>query len=664
MACLAAASQAVDPAQDPLNKAYEALRARQFDKAIEQFRKAVAAAPNRSSIRKDLAYAYLKTGETEAAREEFAEAMRLAPKDQQAALEYAFLSNDTGRTAEARRIFDRIRKSGGEEARATAEQAFQNIDRPLAEGIARWTKALEASPNDFSAHHELARLAEQRDDLELAATHYRKAWTLRPELRGLLVDLAKVWKAQCREEQAKAAVLAASRSKDTRTSEAASELLAARYPYVYEFRNAVEVDPANIELRRELAYLLLAMERPREAERELEGILERAPDDLPAAAQLGLLRLGRRDVAGAKPLLEKVLSGNDKELAERVRAALRPPSLGKRSHQDAAPTAVADVRTMADRSYKAGYLRDALRYYAAAHESDPLDFPVILQLGWTHNVLRQDDHALRWFALARNSPDPAIAREATKAYKSLRPALARYRTTVWFFPMYSTRWKDVFSYGQVKAEAKLGPLPVRSYVSMRFIGDTRHTTGEARPQYLSESSFILGAGLATDPWQGLVLWAEAGSAASYRRHQDVARLVPDYRGGVSFSRGFGHMLGSGRRGFFIETNNDGVFISRFQNDFLLYSQNRLGLTLPAMAALGGLELQVFWNTNASADAKRQYWANTIETGPGLRFRWKAMPAPWMFSVGLVRGVYTVNEGNPRRPEYYDLRIGMWYAVTR
>ena len=59
--------------------------------AIAGFQQAIALAPDRASIRKDLAYTLLKTGETEAARDQFAEAMRLDPGDEHAALEYAFL---------------------------------------------------------------------------------------------------------------------------------------------------------------------------------------------------------------------------------------------------------------------------------------------------------------------------------------------------------------------------------------------------------------------------------------------------------------------------------------------------------------------------------------------------------------------------------------------
>ena len=158
-------AQSPDPAYEPLSRAYDALQSRDYDTAIAGFLRAVDAAPERSTIRKDLAYAYLKVGENELARRQFSEAMRLDPKDEQVALEYAFLCNETKHQAEARRIFDRIRRTGN----PVAEQAFQNIDGPLAEGISRWKNAIAMGPDNFSSHFELATLAEQRDELELAA---------------------------------------------------------------------------------------------------------------------------------------------------------------------------------------------------------------------------------------------------------------------------------------------------------------------------------------------------------------------------------------------------------------------------------------------------------------------------------------------------------------
>ena len=112
-------AQAPDPALPPLQQAYEALRTRDYETAIQHFRRAVDAAPKRSSIHKDLAYAYLKIGESEAARDEFLEATKLDPKDTHVALEYGFLCNETKQPIQARRVFDQIRKSGEAADRAT-----------------------------------------------------------------------------------------------------------------------------------------------------------------------------------------------------------------------------------------------------------------------------------------------------------------------------------------------------------------------------------------------------------------------------------------------------------------------------------------------------------------------------------------------------------------
>jgi hypothetical protein len=201
---------------------------------------------------------------------------------------------------------------------------------------------------------------------------------------------------------------------------------------------------------------------------------------------------------------------------------------------------------------------------------------------------------------------------------------------------------------------------LRPYLSLRFIGDTRRTTREAFPQYLSESAFVLGIGVASRYWHGLTLWAEAGNAIGYAARPGQGRMVPDYRGGLSYSRGKGHLLGGEAAGFFADTANDAVFVSRFQNDFVIYSQNRTGYTLPAFS---GFRSQVFANANLTLDAKRQYWANFAEFGPGVRFRWDGLPSSLAFTVSLLRGVYTINDYNPRRPNFLDLRAGFWYAFS-
>jgi Flp pilus assembly protein TadD len=320
--------QQPDPAYEALAEAYRCLQSKQYDEAIVFFQKAIQAAPARASIHKDLAYAYLKTGERETARDEFGQALQLDPADDRTALEYAFLCYETHREVDARHTFDRLRHMADAATRATAEEAFQNIDKPLAAAVERWTEAVRRGDNSFITHRELAKAAEQRDDLPLAAEHYEKAWRMSPGRRFVMIDLGRVWKALGRIEEADAALLAASRGSEARAAESARELLPARYPYVYEFQNALRFDPRNVDLRREFAYLLLRMDRGEEAEEQFSVIITEAPSDLLSAAQLGFLYRARNDMASAKPLLDRVLQGNDEELANRVRAVLGLPQAG------------------------------------------------------------------------------------------------------------------------------------------------------------------------------------------------------------------------------------------------------------------------------------------------------------------------------------------------
>ena len=639
-----ALAQPPDPAYEPLARAYDALSAKDYETAIGNFQKAVLAAPERASIRKDLGYTYLKIGENDLARAQFREAMRMDPADASVAMEYAFLCYESKEKAEARRIFDRLRKTGN----ATAEQAFGNIDGPLAEGIARWREAIRKGADDFGAHFELASLAEQRDELELAAEHYRRAWDLRPDRRATLVDLGRVWKAMNRPEQAGSALLAASRGGDARTAEAARELLPARYPYVHEFRSALELDPRNVELHRELAYLLLQMGRDAEGEREFRVLAEAPFNDLLSAAQLGFLLYTRGEREAARVLLNRVLAGPDEALANRVRTVLRLPQSGHLSVDRAKEL---DSKEMAELSIKAGYVKDALVYLRQAYGADPADYGVVLKMGWACNILHRDSEAFYWFGLARRSDDPKIALRAAQAWRNLRPAEEWFQVSGWFFPLVSTRWQDVFGYAQVKTEIHT-KLPVRPYVSVRFDGDTR---SNAPPLLFSETSLIFAVGVRTLPWRGITGWFEVGSGANYL----TGHMLPDYRGGVSVNRSTGRMLGGESAGWFADTTADGVFVSRFGNDFLVYSQSRSGYTIGPKS----LRSQLYWNGNLTFDTARQAWANFVETGPGARLRTSFMPASMYLVFNAVRGGYLIHDGDPNRRAFNDFRAGVWYAFV-
>jgi Flp pilus assembly protein TadD len=602
--------------EPPGEAAYRALRFNELDLAVALFRAAIRLEPDKAGLRKDFAYTLLKTGEREEARDEFAAALQLEPDNERVALEYAYLCYETRMPVAARRIFARLRSSPDPSIRAAAAQAFENIDRPLREGLERWKAALAADPGQWSGHDELARLAEQRDELDLAAAHYREAWNLRPAERRLMLDLARVLAERGQARESVAVLLAASRGPQPRVAESARERLPNRYPYPYEFEDALAVEPANVELRREYAYLLLAMGNEREATAQLRRLVRTAPADAGARAQLDALQPG--------------------------------------------------AKQMGLRSLEKSYLNDALRYLSAAHEENPGDEEVWLKLGWTYNMMKRDDLAMQWFNRARRSPAPQIAGEAARAYRNLRASHARFRTSVWAQPFFSSRWSSGLLFGQSRTEIRLGRTPLRPYLSMRFIGDTqgrpnRGPAGALSPGFLSDTSVILAAGLGAQ-FRRFYVWGEAGQSIAYIVHDDGRRTRPDYRGGVSWLKGWGAVAGTGRQGWFAEQGADAVFVSRFQNNVFTYLQTRAGYSVAIEEK--GFVLQALWHWNLTTDTKRVWWGNFAETGPGIRVRWNSLPPGLWITTELLRGAHLVNTANPRGPNYWDYRAGVWYAFAR
>lgn len=544
--------------------AYEQLGAGNLDEAVAAFRRAVAQEPSRVGLRKDLAYTLLRAGDREEALRHFQAALSADPTDRQAALEYAYLCYETGRVAEARRTFLRL----------GASDLFSTVDGPLGEGIARWSEALRRAPGQWSAHEELARLAEQRDEFALAAEHYQAAWSLRPNKSELLLDLARVWQAQGESGRQRAALVTAWRRGSPRVAESAREMLG--------------------------------------------GVVPQAEETTLTVAEL-------RAAPPAEPLLT--------------------------------------AREMGERSLAGSYLEDAYRYFSQAHEDDPADAAVLYKLGVTANLLRKDGEAAAWFSKARRLP--GAPPEAGPAYRALRAQTAETGVTAWAIPYYSSRWNDTFYYGQLRADWRVKRAPVTPYLSLRFVADGKGSgNGSALgvPGYLSENSAIAAAGVNVRLHRTLFGWAEAGESFSLIGRQNSTGLArPDYRGGLAWFKGWGALLGGSRAGWFAETNADLVFASRFRNDLLLYSQSRAGFTWRRSEA--GFQAQALVNWNATVDRNGEWWGNVGEAGPGLRLRLPGLPAGTSLRADFLRGAHPRNQFNPQRPNYWDLRLGVWYAFV-
>jgi tetratricopeptide (TPR) repeat protein len=639
-----------DPAYGALDRAYIALAAGNFDRAIAGFREVLTLDPRRANIEKELAYALLRAGETRAARDAFERAIQLDPSDERAALELAFLQHETGQPAEALVGFRALSRSQVESIATLAGQTADSLGAELGAAIDRWVVALEQDPENRSVHLELGDFYEKRNQPVEAAEQYLAGWRLPgPDGDEVLLKLGHARMRTRDAEGAHGAWLLAAQSEETRIAETALALLPDRFPWAIEFLAALRINPDHVELRRELAYLYLEVELRQNAIAQFETILRIQSNDYQSAAQLAFIYQESGDVERAAGLLEQAEQSDDPEVAERARLQLR------RYREDRSRS----LREMGDKSLQQSYLLDAQKQFADAYSANPEDHAAALKLGVVHNLMKQDREAIEWFRIASESEDPQIAEQASRSYSNLAPQYRFAQTTVWMYPLYSRRFGTVFGYAQAKTEFRIGDSPIRPYVSVRLAGDVRGRAG-ASPALLSESSLIAAVGARVRVDHGITLWGEAGESFSYLRSTPVGvpRAAPDYRGGLNWARFRGASLGGDEAGIFTEANLDVVYVSRFNNDVLAYFQFRPGYRPPTR---GPLRSQLYWNWNVTTDTSRDYWGNYFETGPGLKLRVPTVAPPMDLSVDFVRGVHLSNQGNLKRPNYWDLRVGVWYS---
>ena len=324
-----------NPAAEEAGRGYAALRAGQYDEAVAAFDRALQADPALRHVRKDLAYTLLRRGDREEARDHFDRLRREDPSDEQSALEYAFLCYETRRVQEARRTFHMLRLAAKDErVRQTAAEAFQNVDRPLREGIERWSEAVRRAPQQWSAHEELAQLAEMRDELALAAEHYELAWKLRPQKLELLLALGRVWRELGQEDRARAALATALKRGSTRVSEQAREMLRGEAPQTELAMPAAPATPVQAAILAaaplpalEMGERSLAGSYLNDAYRYFRMAVEEEPDNAKAQYLLGVTANLLQKDEEALRWFAMARRARDAAIAERAREsylALKP----------------------------------------------------------------------------------------------------------------------------------------------------------------------------------------------------------------------------------------------------------------------------------------------------------------------------------------------------
>ena len=535
----------------------------------------------------DQAYAALRGSDLETAARLFRQGLEIFPTHLNARKDYAYTLLRLGETELARDQFAEVIRQNADDHAAALEYAFLcHETRRVAEArrMFDWVR-LRASGTE----QRTAQQAFERIDQAMAADieRWQHAAAQRPDSDSVHEELA-------------------------RAAENRGEWALAEHHFAAAWR-----------LKPQKRHFLIDLGRVR----ALQGNQTGARLALTAAYRSSETRL-------AESALEH-LGGRAPAADEPAEALPEIPSMG--------PAAEDSPLIRAERSFRLAYLKEAERYYRQSLAADRGNLIANLGLARTLNQMGRDAEAYRYFGRIRHQ-----SAEARQAWRNLRPAQALWRPTVWALPMYSSRWRGAFGYGQVKLEFR-GPARtsawLRPYLSLRAVGDSGRRYA---PAPLSERSLTPALGVATRSWRGVMAWAEFGGFRGFGE----SRLRSDSRGGIFQTRQWGSALSAERGGWFAGITNDVNFASRFDHTWLFRSENRAGWTW-GRVQIGGV-------ATAHTGTKGQYWYNFVEAGPSIRTR---LPRMITLTVDAVRGHHTVQTGNPGRPGYFDLRIGLWYALT-
>ena len=176
-------AQTPDPAHDPLEKGYQALRSGDHEQALDHFLEAVRLAPRRASVRKELGYVYLKLGRRDFAREMFEQALSLDPQDHHTMLQLAFSRQSAGEVERAVELLEKVKKSAGPPEREQAKKALAAIQRGT--GSAGQVGGSGLVQRSLAAAYQ----AMGRKDYESAISHFQAAVKESPRRASIRKEL-------------------------------------------------------------------------------------------------------------------------------------------------------------------------------------------------------------------------------------------------------------------------------------------------------------------------------------------------------------------------------------------------------------------------------------------------------------------------------------------
>jgi Tfp pilus assembly protein PilF len=417
------------------------------------------------------------------------------------------------------------------------------------------------------------------------------------------------------------------------------------------FLKALEGDPDNISLRKDLAYTYVQQGSLLSAAGQFEIVLKAHPDDFGTALELGFLynRMGRNDLA--KKDFALAVKSPDPDISSRAVKALeniRGDELWK-------------LRDQGYRLLSEGRRPEAIRAFEEAYGQNPQDYASAMQLGYLYQAEGQNENARRMFRSATNSPDPQVASQALAALRSINGVQGLWFSSLYFAPFYTSRFGDEIN----SLNGKLGLRPTRyfqPYIGLRLNRDTRSQTGRL-PIIFEDDAAVFSFGIQSQPFgPNSAIYAEAGTAVSLLSQPPGGRAIPDYRVGIDWFHPWGLSLGqasheiSRKVALFGEGYFDTAFYSRYGDNVIGYLQAKEGLTFPLKRLV---PVQAFAAVNVVKDSRGDFYNNVVEIGPGFRFApVRKLPA-FQIQAQYLRGYYMIKGQrtiNPYGPNYNDCRF--------
>ena len=347
------AAQQQDPAYDPLEKAYQAIRLAEYSEAVGHLKQAAEIAPRRASIRKQLGYAYLKLNDVEAARRMFEEPLSLDPSDHHAALQLGFIYQKAGETTQAIALFREVRAKAEGEVKRTARQVLQNLrhnrstpgatpdaahtlldqayaalaEKDFEAAIHLLRNAVDAAPNRASIRKELGYAYLKIGEAEWAREMFEQVTRLDPADGQALLELAFLNYETGRHARALALFKSIKDSADSdwrgTAQNAFNRIDQELREAIDRWSEAVRLDPANWSAQLELAGLYEKHLEPEKAARHYEAAWRiQPPRREKILPRLARVRQTAGDIEGARGAWLLASRSKETRIAESARAEL------------------------------------------------------------------------------------------------------------------------------------------------------------------------------------------------------------------------------------------------------------------------------------------------------------------------------------------------------